>query len=66
MAVFDLDWDGGSLIVFPLCAELLIRVQVYPGVKYWLWCLLQYGGGRGVEGGNSLHLSDCHGNGLLI
>ena len=27
LAVFDLDRDGGSLMVFPLCAELLIRVQ---------------------------------------
>ena len=71
MAVFDLDRDGGSLMVFPLCAELLIRVQGYPGVKYWLWCLVQYSGGRGGEGGNTVSicqtvmlLACCSGAGL--
>ena len=71
MAVFDLDRDGGSLMVFPLCAELLIRVQGYPGVKYWLWCLVQYSGGRGGEGGNTVSicqtvmlLARCSGAGL--
>merc|ERR1719341_1316461 len=59
----SLEWLG--------CAELLVRVKGCPRVKYWLWCLVQYGGGWGGEGGHTVSiclavmvLASCSGAGL--